>query len=86
MKTTKVNPIHKGGSVLLITKLHTNFTITYFQQRLMYNGLIDFIDKHNILSQTQFGFQKNKSTELAIALLHKSQTHLKKKNHVTVSS
>ena len=32
----------------------------------MYNRLLDFIDKHNILSPSQFGFQKNKSTELAV--------------------
>ena len=32
----------------------------------MYNRLIDFIDKKQILSKHQYGFRKNRSTELAI--------------------
>ena len=32
----------------------------------MYNRLIDFIDKSQILSKHQYGFRKNRSTELAI--------------------
>ena len=32
----------------------------------MYNRLIEFINKHEILNQNQFGFQKIKSTELAV--------------------
>ena len=32
----------------------------------MYNRLISFINKYNLLIPNQFGFQKNKSTELAV--------------------
>ena len=32
----------------------------------MYNRLLDFIKKHKLLSPYQFGFQANKSTELAV--------------------
>ena len=32
----------------------------------MYSRLLDFIKKRNILSPNQFGFQKIKSTELAV--------------------
>ena len=35
----------------------------------MYNRLIDFIHKNQILSKHQYGFRKNKSTELAISQL-----------------
>ena len=31
-------------------------------ERLMYNRMIEFIERNKILSQNQFGFQKNKST------------------------
>ena len=34
---------------------------------LIYDRLIQFIDSHNILSELQFGFQKNKSTEQAVS-------------------
>ena len=36
-------------------------------ERLVYNQFITFIEKHNLLSNLQFGFQKNRSTEQAIA-------------------
>jgi len=35
-------------------------------ERLVYNRLLEFIDKHNILSQNQYGFRKNISTSLAL--------------------
>ena len=70
MKTTKVIPIHKVGSVLQVSKYRPISLLPIFSksfERLMYNRLIDFVEKHNILTQTQFGFQKCKSRELAIA-------------------
>ena len=35
-------------------------------ERLIYNRLIEFINENKILSELQFGFQKNKSTEHAV--------------------
>ena len=35
----------------------------------MYARLIGFISKHNLLSESQFGFRKNRSTELATSFL-----------------
>ena len=35
-------------------------------ERLMYNRLLSFIKKHDILYEHQYGFQAGKSTELAI--------------------
>ena len=35
-------------------------------EKPMYSRLLDFIKKHNNLSPNQFGFQKSKSTELAV--------------------
>ena len=70
MKTTKVNPIHKGGPVLQVSNYRPISLLPIFSKfflKDMYNRLVDFLEKHNILTQTQFGFQKNKSTELAIA-------------------
>ena len=32
----------------------------------MYKRLINFVEKNNILSEHQYGFRKNRSTELAI--------------------
>ena len=35
----------------------------------MYNRLIDFIEKHHLLYQYQFGFRKNHSTFMALLIL-----------------
>ena len=70
MKTAKVIPLHKGGSQLQVTNFRPISLLPIFSkifEKLMYNRLLDFFNKHNIITNTQFGFQKNKSTELAVA-------------------
>ena len=37
-------------------------------ERVVYNRLIDFKDKHNILIECQFGFRKQHNTQLAVTL------------------
>ena len=70
MKIAKVIPLHKAGSGLLVSNYRPISLLPIFSkifERFMYNRVIEFINKHEILNQNQFGFQKNKSTELAIA-------------------
>ena len=38
-------------------------------EKLMYNRLIAFIEKHQLLYQYQFGFRKNHSTFMALVVL-----------------
>jgi len=35
-------------------------------EKVLYNRLLEFIDKHNILSSNQYGFSKNTSTSMAL--------------------
>ena len=42
--------------------------------RLVYNRLIDFIEKHKLLYQYQFGFRQNHSTFMALVTLLESIT------------
>jgi hypothetical protein len=44
-------------------------------ERLIYNQFIEFIEKNNILSELQFGFQRNKSTEHAISSIYTNITN-----------
>ena len=39
-------------------------------QRVMYNGLLRFLNNHNILSDNQYGFCKHHSTAYALACLY----------------
>ena len=41
-------------------------TVSKVLEKLVYNRLIKFIDKHNILFKHQYGFRKNFSTELSL--------------------
>ena len=38
-------------------------------ERLMYNRLMDYVTKNNILSNYQFGFRKGYSTDMALTIL-----------------
>ena len=70
LKLAKVIPIHKGDSVLTVSNYRPISLLPIFSkimERLIYNQFIEYIEKYEILSELQFGFQKNKSTEHAIS-------------------
>ena len=70
MKTAKIIPVHKGESVLHVANYRPISLLPIFSkifERLVFKRLTEFTDKHKILTPNQFGFQKNKSTELAVA-------------------
>ena len=69
LKTAKVIPIHKGDSVLSAGNYRPISLLPIFSkifERLIYNRLISFVTENKILSELQFGFQSNKSTEQAV--------------------
>ena len=70
MKIAKILPLHKGDSALLVGNYRPISLLPIFSkifERLIYNRLIEFITANNILTELQFGFQSNKSTEQAVA-------------------
>ena len=50
-------------------------------ERLIYNQFIEYIEKNKILSNLQFGFQKNKSTEHAISSIFTDITNALTRKH-----
>ena len=50
-------------------------------ERLIYNQFIEYIEKDKILSNLQFGFQKNKSTEHAISSIFTDITNALTRKH-----
>ena len=69
-------PIFKNGDKQDITN-YSQISILYFFskifEKIMYNHLINFIDKNKILYKYQFGFRKLHSTNNAIiSLVEKS--------------
>ena len=50
---------------VVITDLHPFISFLNSLEKLIYNRLIHFISKHDILTDAEHGFRDNKSTEMA---------------------
>ncbi len=84
MKPAKILPMHKGDSVLSVGNYRPISLLPIFSkifERLLYNRLIDFITDNSILSELQFGFQKNKSTEQAVTSILSALDEAKSKGN-----
>ena len=69
MKTAKVIPIHKAGDKNLFTNYRPVSLLSQFSKILekLFSARLDsFIDKHQILSECQYGFRTNRSTSMAL--------------------
>ena len=72
LKIAPVLPLYKNNDPMLFNNYRPISILPFFSklfERLMYNRLIDFIEKHNLLYQYQFGFRKNHSTFTALLIL-----------------
>ena len=69
LKNLNRNTVYKGGAATDPGNYRPIATLSPFSkvlERLVYNQLYSFIDKHQILYKYQFGFRKGYSTEQAI--------------------
>ena len=72
LKIAQVLPLYKNNDPMLFNNYRPLSLLPFFSKlfkRLMYNRLIDFIEKHHLLYQFQFGFRKNHSTFMALVIL-----------------
>ena len=72
MKIAKVLPIYKANNNMNFQNYRPISLLPAFSkiiERLMYNRLYKYLKTNNLLTSSQYGFQKNLSTELAIAEL-----------------
>ena len=85
LQNAKVIPCHKDDSRLEMSNYRPISllpTISKIFEKLMYARLIEFINKHNILYEYQFGFQSGMSTEYAVnALLNNIVNTLENKEY-----
>lgn len=74
LKLSIVKPLYKTGEKSDVNNYRPITLIPIFSkifEKCMYKRLIEFCNKFNIIRKEQFGFQKNKSTTLAIYSLLK---------------
>ena len=68
----KVAPIYKSGDRRLINNYRPVSVLPCFSkilEKLMYNRISNFIHKHSLLNEYQFGFRKKRSTNQALIVL-----------------
>ena len=68
-----VIPLFKSGDRSLFTNYRPVSVLPAFSkifERAIYNRLLSYLDKHKVLSNSQFGFRKNHSTEYALTLFY----------------
>ena len=69
LKIAKVCPMFKSGDQCHISNYRPISILPSFSkvfERLMYNRLLSFLDKNNVLFRNQFGFRANHSTSMAV--------------------
>ena len=69
LKIALVTPIHESNEDNKFDNYRPSSVLTCFAkllEKIMYKRLINFVEENNILSEHQYGFRKNRSTELAI--------------------
>ena len=69
LKIAKVIPIYKKGDESLASNYRTISLLSVFNkllEKIVFNRLYTFCEKHHILYKHQFGFRRNHSTSLAL--------------------
>ena len=69
LKVSKLIPVFKKGSRYIPGNYRPISLVNVFNKildKIMFKGLLDFLDRSYVLSKYQFGFRKDHSTTLAI--------------------
>ena len=75
LKIAKVIPIYKADNPMLFSNYRPISILPFFSkilEKLMYKRLINYLEKHSILSSNQFGFRSRHSTTMAVLSLAES--------------
>ena len=72
LKKAKIIPLYKANDPMLFSNYRPISLLPLFSkvfERIMYNRLIEFVNKYKILYKYQFGFRKDHSTYMALIIL-----------------
>lgn len=86
-KIAKVVPIHKSGSKSMINNYRPVSLLPTFSkilEKIVYKRLYSYFITNNILTESQYGFRKSRSTNLALLELQNRIIHYLSKNEFCV--
>lgn len=69
LKKAKLVPVFKGGKQTKVANyrpISLLSSVSKVFEKVIYERIIGFVDKNSILAEQQYGFRRNRSTELAI--------------------
>ena len=72
LKIAKVTPIHKAGDIKCLANyrpISVLPALSKISEKLVYERLLEYLNKHGILSKNQFGFRSKMSTSMALLQL-----------------
>ena len=72
LKKAKIIPLYKANDPMLFNNYRPISILPLFSkvlERIMYNRIVKFINKHKLLYEYQFGFRKDHSTYMALIIL-----------------
>ena len=72
LKKAKIIPLYKANDPMVFNNYRPISLLPLFSkilERIMYNRIIKFINKHKLLYKYQFGFKKDHSTYMALIIL-----------------
>ena len=73
LKIASIIPLHKGGQKTVPTNYRPISLLPIFAklfEKIIKHRLVEHLDKYNLITDNQFGFRKNRSTELAVTNIH----------------
>ena len=88
LKKGCITPIFKNGNKNTVNNYRPVCSLSPLSkiiEKVVYNKMINFIDKYNILTKEQYGFRKNMGTDTALANYIDSIIKNLNNNQVTVS-
>ena len=77
LKCANVIPLYKAQDPMLFNNYRPISLLSVFSkiiERLMYNRLVEFLNKNNFFNKYQFGFRNNHSTVMALIVLFENLT------------
>ena len=86
LKIAKVIPIYKSGEKDLVSNYRPISILPHFSkifEKILKENIVNFLNKHNVLSESQFGFQQKKSTNEALIELENYLKYQQANNQIT---